>query len=197
MRNYTVTHYRCRACGDSFNHYKDPSTGKEFMLRSRRRTDYSRKTLSSGIGELIEDKLRGRYGRFGHDDLVGMVKDIGGWLGFRVEAEYRIDNFRVDAVFFKKPRTVPYAVAEVHVGGDVFKDLASLKHAYDKYGSLLIYVVARDEDAVARLVNEAVRGAFHEIKDKLIMIRADELRRLHEALSNGAVRKFVNALITK
>ncbi|WP_054844410.1 hypothetical protein [Vulcanisaeta souniana] len=37
MRNYTVTHYKCRACGGTFNHYSDASTGKEFILRSGRR----------------------------------------------------------------------------------------------------------------------------------------------------------------
>ncbi|MGC9227516.1 MAG: EVE domain-containing protein, partial [Caldivirga sp.] len=131
-------------------------------------------------------------GEFSHGYLIGLIKDIGGWLGFRVETEYRIDNFRVDVVFFKEPRAVPFAVVEVHVSGDAYKDLAALKHAYDKYGSRLIYVVARDEDTVLRLINEAIGGAFHEIKDELIIIKADELRRLHEALSSEAIRAFVN-----
>ena len=165
---------------------------------------YSRKPLPSGVGELIEGKLRGgeairvvTEGSFNHDELVSVVRDVGEWLGFKVETEYQIDNFRVDAAFFKDPKVVPFAVVEVHVGGDVFKDLASLKHAYDRYGSLLIYVVARDEDSVTKLVNEAVRGAFHEIKDKLIIIKAYELRKLHGTLNDEAVRKLINALITK
>ncbi|MGC8544023.1 MAG: EVE domain-containing protein, partial [Vulcanisaeta sp.] len=165
---------------------------------------YSGKPLPSGVGELIEGKLRGAEttkvvteGSFNHDELVSVVRDIGEWLGFKVKTEYQIDNFRVDAAFFKEPKVVPFAVVEVHVGGDVFKDLASLKHAYDRYGSLLIYVVARDEDSVTKLVNETVRGAFHEIKDKLIIIKAYELRKLHGALNDEAVRKLINALITK
>ncbi len=146
--------------------------------------------------ELLVNRLlnQGRV-KCGHGDLVGMVRDIAYWLGFRVETEYRIDNFRVDVVFFKDPRAVPYIIVEVHVGGDAYKDLAALKHAYDKYGSRLIYVIARDEDTVLRLINEAIGGAFHEIKDELIIIKANELRRLHEALSSEAIREFVNALI--
>ena len=33
----------------------------------------------------------------------------------------------MNAVFFKPLRTTPFAVVEVHVGGDVYKDLAALK----------------------------------------------------------------------
>ena len=44
------------------------------------------------------------------------------------------------------------------------------------------------------LVNEAVEGAFHEIKDELIIVRAQELKQLHEALSHENLRRLINEL---
>nr|WP_268237947.1 hypothetical protein [Thermocladium modestius] len=40
MRSYSVTHYRCRACGGAFNRYRDQGTGREFMLRSGKRSSH-------------------------------------------------------------------------------------------------------------------------------------------------------------
>ncbi|GAB6946853.1 hypothetical protein JCM16161A_09830 [Vulcanisaeta sp. JCM 16161] len=164
---------------------------------------YSRKPLLSEVGELIKERLRKKteatelmkQGEIGHDELIKMARDIGEWLGFRVEKEYNIDNFRVDLALFKEPRAVPFAVVEVHVGGDMYKDLAFLKHAYDRYGSRLIYVITKDEETVMRLINEAVQGAFHEIKDQVIIVKAQELRQLHEALEPEGIRRLINELI--
>ncbi|BDR91064.1 hypothetical protein [Vulcanisaeta souniana] len=160
---------------------------------------YSIKPLPSGVGELIEEKLRKgiettelmKQGKFSHKELTKMAKDISEWLGFRVEIERSIDNFRVDLALFKEPRSVPFAVVEIHVSGDAYKDLASLKHAYDRYGSRLIYVIVKDEEVVMKLIN----GAFHEIKDQIIIVKAQELRQLHKALSKEDIRKFISELI--
>lgn len=108
---------------------------------------YAKRPLPPGVGEFIEEELRRAERRAAgeaHDELVEAVVEVGRWLGFRVEREYRIDNFRVDVAFFKQPRATPFAVVEVHVGSDVYKDLAALKHAYDRYGCKLVYVLARD-----------------------------------------------------
>ncbi|MEL9909421.1 MULTISPECIES: EVE domain-containing protein [Thermoprotei] len=174
---------------------ENPSELRVYMLRE----------LPSDFGEFVEGRLRSTLramevserAKYSHNDLVNMVKDIGEWLNFDVKLNYKIDNFKVDVAFFRKPRTGPLAVVEVHVGGDVFKDLSSLKHAYDKFGSKLIYVIARDEDKVVSLVNEAIEGAFHEIKDKIIILRTQELEEIHEALRKENTRRLIKELTTK
>lgn len=164
---------------------------------------WGRNGLPSVVGELIEERLKstpiagGEKAGLSHDELVEMVEDIGRWLGFEVATNYSIDNFRVDVAFFKRPKKGPYAVTEIHVGGDVYKDLAALKHARDTYESKLIYVIARDESKVLSLVNEALEGAFHEIKDELILLKAEELVQLHEVLKKENARRLLKELTKK
>ena len=167
---------------------------------------YMQKELPSDFGKLIEERLRttprpittttatSEPAQYTHDALVNMVRDIGVWLDFDVRLDYRIDNFIVDVAFFRRPREGPLAVVEVHVGGDMFKDLSSLKHAYDRFGSKLIYIVARDEDKVISLVNEALEGAFHEIERAIIILRARELIQLHRALEQENTRRLIKEL---
>lgn len=160
---------------------------------------YSKKPLPEEAGELIERALRRgatvKPQSSIHDELVEMVRDIGVWLGFKAEINHKIDNFWVDVAFFKGPRAGPYAVVEVHVRGDIYKDLAALKHAYDKYGSRPIYVIANEDvDQVLKLVNEAMQGAFHEIREQIIIIRHSELVQLHNTLRNENIKKLINEL---
>ncbi|ABP51068.1 MULTISPECIES: EVE domain-containing protein [Pyrobaculum] len=157
---------------------------------------YARRPLPPGVGELVEAELRKSAAAEmrTHDKLVDILVEVGRWLGFRAVKEYRIDNFRVDVAFFKPPRTTPFAVAEVHVGGDVYKDLAALKHAYDRYGSKLVYVLARDEEQVAKLLNEALQGAFHEIGEHIAVVKAEELHELHETLKLAGVKGLLKQL---
>ena len=160
--------------------------------------DYTTRELPSSVGALIEERLKAKPGTAGveeqseseHEELVNAINDVAKWLGFRVETEYHIDEFRVDAALFKEPMAVPFAVVEVHVSGDIHKDLASLKHAYDKYRAKPIYVIARDEEVVAKLL----QGAFHEVKGKIIILRAWELKQLHEVLRQENVKRFINEL---
>ena len=86
------------------------------------------------------------------------------------------------------------SVIEVHVSGDVFKDFTALEHAHDRYGSRLIYVIARDEETVMKLINEAIQGAYHEIENEAIILRAQELRQLHETLRQENIRRFIREL---
>ena len=123
-----------------------------------------------------------------------MVEDIAKWLDLKVKTEYFIDNDKkVDAALFKEPRTVPFAVVEVHVGGIVSEDLVRLKIAHDNYGSRLIYVVARDEDKIMRTVQETL----HELKDEIIILRAQELKQLHETLKQESIRRLIKELTRK
>ena len=167
---------------------------------------YMQKELPSDFGRFIEEKLRttprpvitpitpSEPAQYTHDDLMSMIRDIGAWLDFDVRLDYRIDNFIVDAAFFRRPRAVPLAVVEVHVGDDVYKDLSSLKHAYDRFGSKLIYIVARDEDKVTSLIKEALEGAFHEIEKTIIILRARELIQLHGTLGQENTRRLIKEL---
>ncbi|MEM4438401.1 MAG: hypothetical protein QW680_07170, partial [Pyrobaculum sp.] len=66
--------------------------------------------------------------------------------------------------------------------------------AYDRYGSRLIYVLAGDEKAVARLLDEALQGAFHEIKEHVAVVRAEELLKLREALRLDGARRLLKWL---
>ena len=85
-------------------------------------------------------------------------------------------------------------MAEVHVRGDVYKNLAALKHAYDKCGSRLIYVLARDEEAVAWLLDKPLQVAFHEIKEHVAVVRAEELLKLRKSLQMDGARRLLKWL---
>jgi hypothetical protein len=64
--------------------------------------------------------------------------------------------------------------------------------AYDRYGSRLIYVLAGDEKAVARLLDG--QGAFHEMREHVAVVRAEELLKLRDALRLDGARRLLKWL---
>ena len=165
---------------------------------------YMMRELPSGFGELIEEKLRStprttgavERAEFSHNELVNMIEDIAKWLDLKVKTEYFIDNDKkVDAVLFKDPGAVPFAVVEVHVGGRISDDLLKFIEIRKKYhgASRLIYVIARDENKIMRAVQETL----HELKDEIIILRAQELKQLHEVLKQESIRRLIKELTRK
>nr|WP_274379601.1 EVE domain-containing protein [Vulcanisaeta thermophila] len=175
---------------------------KDLDLKGLRMLYIRKKPLPDELGRLIEERLRASQGAvsykpershtgYSHNKLVEMVRDIGVWLGFKAEINHEIDNFRVDVAFFKEPKPAPHAVVEVHVRGEIDKDLTALMHAYKKYRSRPIYVITnKDMDKVHNLLKET----FDEIKEQVIIIRHGELAQLHDTLRNENIRKLINEL---
>ena len=177
--------------------------GREVKGGAELRTLEARQ-LPEAAGRLIEEKMKvlarpakaeeaGEKARASHEDLRAKVMEVGEALGLRAEAEYTLDDYRYDVVFFRPGERLPWAAVEIHVGGDLYKDLASLKHAWDHHRSIPIYVVGSEDDA--RKVEGKIQSDFREIKDKIILLRAGELEDLHRALRSEAVRRVVKALL--
>ena len=79
------------------------------------------------------------------------------------------------------------------MSGDLYKDLASLKHAWSHHRSVTIYVVGSEEDA--RRVEDKIQSDFRKIKDEIILLKADELEDLRRTLMSEAIKKAMRTLL--
>ena len=69
-----------------------------------------------------------------------------------------------------------------------------LKYTYDRYGCKLAYILARDEEAAAKLLDEALQGAFYEIKEYVVVLKPEELLELRRALKLEGIRRLLEWL---
>lgn len=116
-----------------------------------------------------------------HEELKGMLVDIGRWLGKHAEAEYQ----RYDVVWKEAPNAPRIShVFEVQVRGRVESALAKLKHAYDTQRSrpFLVVVEARDARRVREMLAPYLTGSFHEIGGVTTVLSPEEVHRLWRAL---------------
>ena len=126
-----------------------------------------------------------------HEDLKAMIYEMGRMQGRHAVKEYPIEDKRIDVVWKKLPRqdASPYIAWEVSLSGDVFKDLAKLKHAYDLWNSIPVLVTT---DEMIEKVRAWVEGSFHEIKDVLRIVSWRRIKELYE--KKGEVKRLETEL---
>lgn len=113
-----------------------------------------------------------------HREIKEKLIEIGKLQGFIAEQEYSFDLGRLDVVWRKVERSVPTYVFEVCIKGDLYHDLAKLKHAFDLWNSRIFIVAPQTEhDKVRHLLS----GSFHEILEQLKFIDLERIKELYES----------------
>jgi len=111
-----------------------------------------------------------------HREIKEKLIEIGKLQGFIAEQEYSFDLGRLDVVWRKVERSVPTYVFEVCIKGDLYHDLAKLKHAFDLWNSRIFIVAPQTEhDKVRHLLS----GSFHEILEQLKFL--ERIKELYES----------------
>lgn len=80
------------------------------------------------------------------------------------------------AVWRRIDRGSPTYVFEVQVGGDIYRALAKLKHVFDLWNSNIFLIIVSDKELSS--VQVLLNGTFHEIKNKIKIILADDIKEL-------------------
>ncbi len=111
-----------------------------------------------------------------HGEIKRQLVEIGSLQSYLAEEEYPFDLGKLNVVWRRVQQSVPTYVFEVHVKGDLYHDLAKLKHAFDLWNSH-IFLVGNDTDPPK--IQELVRGSFHEINGQLRFINLVKVRELH------------------
>ncbi len=111
-----------------------------------------------------------------HKEMKEKLLQIGSLQNHIAEEEYPFDLGKLDVVWRRVQQSVPTYVFEVHVKGDLYHDLAKLKHAFDLWNSH-IFLVGNETDP--EKIAELTRGSFHEIRDHVKFISLMKVRELH------------------
>ena len=111
-----------------------------------------------------------------HKEIKQRLAEIGKLQKYIAEEEYPFDLGKLDVVWRRVERSVPTYVFEVHVGGDLYHDLAKLKHAFDLWNSH-VFLVGNQSDQTK--VRGLLSGSFHEIAKHLKFIDLGNVRELH------------------
>jgi predicted RNA-binding protein len=113
-----------------------------------------------------------------HEELKRRLIEIGKFQKYLSEGEYPFDIGKLDVVWRRVERSVPTYVFEVHIGGDVYHELAKLKHAFDLWNSR-IYIVAPQIERSK--VENLLSGTFHEIRDRIRFIELGKVEELYRS----------------
>ena len=126
-----------------------------------------------------------------HGQMIEQLLEIGGFDDFIAEKEYSLPDIkeRVDVVWRRVPASVPTFAFEVHIGGNLDQALTKLKHAYDLWNSNPYLILEQEEKDKAESL---LTGAFHQIRDKVIVMTTQEVVELHDSQEkdDGLKRRF-------
>lgn len=111
-----------------------------------------------------------------HKEIKQKLVEIGKLQNYIAEEEYPFALGNLDVVWRRVEQSVPTYVFEVCVKGDLYHDLAKLKHAFDLWNSH-IFVVASKTNKTK--VSHLLSGSFHEISERLKFIDLEKVRELH------------------
>jgi len=114
-----------------------------------------------------------------HARIKNLLIELGKLSGYIVEQEYPFSDIkeRLDVVWRRVVASVPTFVFEVQIGGSMHQALTKLKHAYDVWNSN-IYLVVKDDDYDRAI--QYVKGAFHEIRSQLRIVKVSKILELYE-----------------
>jgi len=113
-----------------------------------------------------------------HKEIKQKLLEIEKLQHYIAEEEYPFNLGKLDVVWRRVELSVPTYVFEVHVRGDLYHDLAKLKHAFDLWNSR-IFIVASGTDGTK--VRHLLSGSFHEIADYLKFIDVEKVKELHRS----------------
>ena len=147
----------------------------------RYKTGVGFQKLDSSLAEEVLSKFRERQTVElkeppSHKEIKQNLIEIGKLQNYIAEGEYSFDLGRLDVVWRRVEQSVPTYVFEVNVKGDLYHDLAKLKHAFDLWNSH-IFMVASNADETK--VRQMLSGSFHEIAERLKFIDIEKVKQLH------------------
>ena|GEM_PF-446119 len=141
------------------------------VAKCKEKFGYEIKKAISAETPIIEEKLEHLDQEKMHSSLINLVYEIGKMNDYISLKEFSFDKLRFDCVWKRVDRGSPVCVFEVQVGGDLYRALAKLKHAYDLWNTKIFLIIGSDADR--NQANKLLDGTFHEIKDE-IQIRSSE-----------------------
>lgn len=124
-----------------------------------------------------------------HDRAQALLLEIGHLQRYLADAEYPLENRRVDVVWRRMQRSVPSYVFEVQVAGNITEALGKLKRAFNLWNSN-IFLVGKQEHRAP--FNELVQGTFHEVQHRLRFVELDQVEELYQR--KRAYREFEGQL---
>lgn len=142
------------------------------------------KMLSQGVTiKTASELIRGSNVITSRTDIIKLLRDIGELLGYYPVMDYKVGSYKLDLLWWEdedayKDGLAPLAVFE-RTEPTVDSALASIKHAHDRWRGLAAYIVTNDENEI----ESKIKGAFHELKGKIKIIKANEIEELYKDLS--------------
>ena len=138
---------------------------------------YSYSALESIIHEFEARNLAKPVSLVDHESVKEVLYRIGQIQGRNPAKEYPIEDKRIDVVWRKTPRSVPYIVFEVSLKGDLYADLVKLKHAFDLWNAIPVLVTTKER---AKEAMTWIHGTFHEVSPMFKILTIEKIRELYD-----------------
>lgn len=112
-----------------------------------------------------------------HEELKRIIAEIGRLQRKVTEIEAKLDNYKIDVVWKKTERSVPYIAFEIQIAGNLLEALSKLKHASDIWNAIPILITTSQQVSKAKQI---ITGTFHEIQDQIRIIEWQRIVQLYQ-----------------
>jgi hypothetical protein len=159
MERWSLVVFGDDVVGATYPYFRFERLVAEFMLRNRCKID-----------EVKPD----------HEDIKKAIHQMGLIQAKVSEMEASLDGYRLDVVWKRVQRGVPYIAFEVQVGGSLNDALTKLKHAFDMWNSRPVLVTTEVD---AERAKEIVSGSFHEIMNEIRIVDWRDIKKAYDLKS--------------
>ncbi|RLG48006.1 MAG: hypothetical protein DRO06_01995 [Thermoproteota archaeon] len=168
----------------SISRFRPPQDRWSILLfgDTRRGATYSGSTFEKILLEFRARNSRAvSLERPDHEEIKEAIYQAGLLQGRFPVKEYPIEDRRIDVVWRRTEKSVPYIAWEVSLSKDgLFRDLTKLKHAFDLWNAIPVLVTTPD---LMGRAERWVRGSFHEVAHVFRIVDWRKVRELYKTKS--------------
>lgn len=148
-----------------------------------------RQTTPRPITEVMEETKitetdRAREETIIDEEVVRELTEIAEILNYYPVSNYDTGAYKITQVWWGSQEEyneglAPLAAFETNKNTE--QTLAKLKHVRDKWRGIKLYIITNNKEE-EKQIQKALKGSFHELKNKIRIIAKQEINQLHEDL---------------
>ena len=108
-----------------------------------------------------------------HTVIQRLIVETAKYLELFGEYEWRIDNYRIDAVWKKTPDSCPFFLFEIELSGNISAAINRLNDAWLKYSNPSLYLIVKDWQ-IQKAV-DIIRNSLPHMLDKIKILSTDDI----------------------
>ena len=160
-----------------------PMTDAQLIINELRRQTTPR-PITEAMEEAKTTEIKAREETATDEEVVRRLTEIAEILNYYPVNNYDTGTYKITQLWWESQEEyneglAPLAAFETNKNTE--QTLAKLKHAKDKWRGIKLYIITNNKEE-EKQIQKALKGSFHELKNKIKTITKQEINQLHEDL---------------